>query len=55
MNHTKILIVDDFEEDQEQLISLIRNAGGEFVFETVKTGDEAVAAFETRGHDCVIV
>ncbi len=55
MNHTKILIVDDFEEDQEQLISLIRNAGGEFVFETVKTGDEAITAFESRGHDCVIV
>lgn len=55
MDQTKILIVDDFEEDQEQLISLIKNAGGEFAFETVKTGDEAVSAFETRGHDCVIV
>ncbi|WP_306114854.1 MULTISPECIES: hybrid sensor histidine kinase/response regulator [unclassified Roseovarius] len=55
MDQTKILIVDDFEEDQEKLISLIQSAGGEFTFETVKTGDEAVSAFETRGHDCVIV
>ncbi len=55
MGHTRILIVDDFEEDQQELISLIRDAGGVCTFDVARQGDEAVASFETHRHDCVIL
>lgn len=51
----RILIVDDFPEDQQALVALIEDAGGDYTFDTAQTGDEAVAVFERCRHDCVIV
>ena len=55
MAQARILIIDDFPEDQQALVASIQEAGGDYVFETAQNGDEAVAAFERQPHDCVIV
>ena len=55
MTKTTILIVDDFPEDQEDLISLIRGPETAFSFDTAETGDEAIAAFKRDKHDCVFI
>ena len=55
MGNTRILIVDDFEEDQQELISLILDNQGDYDIDVARRGEEAVALFESHRHDCVIV
>ena len=55
MSKYSLLIVDDFEEDQQELIQMIRKSGGDYLFETVFDGDSALSAFKSRRHDCIIV
>ncbi len=55
MDPTKILIVNDSIEDQQDLIDMISALDEEIAFQTAVNGDQAIAAFNIGHHDCIIL